>query len=334
MRRSDEVRSVLQIAVVALALTACNTPAGNTDAGHTGTDSGGGDTGPAPAPMLPQAVANAAPAVYGCASTAPTPGAAIAITMSLEVFGQNGDKARNTHVCFCGNNLLSPEALAPTFGTSCGTGCESVMTDSTGAATVNGFANGWYAYRVFAQTGPTSSTMFLDSIQANEPAPAAAGGTVTGNAVSLLTAMLISEAELIPRVPGTTTIAGRMFDCGGNDVSNAIVRAYHADGTEIRQGVDPTEPHYAYFDGSENPDALATYTNTDGLYVGVNVTPVTATAGGSERIRVESWAFTGTGTGTATRIGCESVEAFADGVSIVNIGPLRSDYDAADPCHP
>src|SRR6185369_8833521 len=161
-------------------------------------------------------------------------------TMSLEVFGQNGDKARNTRVCFCPDNHLTPEALAPTGGANCGATCQDVTTDSSGSASIMARANGWYAYRVFAQMGPTSGTTFLDSIQVNEPAPAAAGGMVTGNAVSLLTAMLISEAELIPREPGTTTIAGRIFDCNADDVSNAVVRAFHEDGTEILQGLEPT----------------------------------------------------------------------------------------------
>lgn len=334
MRRSDGVRSVLKLAFVALALTACNNGGGNNDAGHMGIDGGADDTGGPAIPTLPAAVAGTAGAapVFTCRpATAPTAGADVTITMNLEVFGQNGDKARNTRVCFCPGNILSPEALAATGGADCGTGCQDVTTDTTGAASVMARANGWYAYRVFAQTGPTSGTTFLDSIQVNEPAPGASGGTVTGNAVSLLTAQLISEAELIPREPGTSTIAGRFFDCNDDDLSNVVIRAFHSDGTEILQGLEPTEPHYAYFDGSENPDALATYSNTDGLYVGVNITPNST----PERIRVEAWAYTGTdATGTAERIGCESVQAFPDGVSIVNIGPMRSDYDAADPCHP
>jgi len=109
-------------------------------------------------------------------------------------------------------------------------------------------------------------------------------------------------------------------------VSNAIIRAFHADGTEIIAGEETTSQRFAYFDGAENPDASGTYTNTDGLYVVVNV-PTTP----GERIRVEAWA--NTGSGTPTRIGCEAVEAFPDGVSIVNIGPTRNDYPTGHPCH-
>jgi hypothetical protein len=323
MRRSDGFRSLFQTAVIASALCACNPAPAGTDAGHTGVDGGGGDGGGTVLPTLPAAVANGAAAMLGCQGTAtmPTPGAEISINMNLESFGQNGDHAAMTRMCFCEGNELTMEALAVP-GTACGTGCQDVTTDASGQAMVTAHANGWYAYRIFAHMGPTHATQFLDSIQVNEPAPAAAGGTVTGNAVSRLTADLISEAELVTRQPGTTTIAGRIGDCMDENMSNAIVRSFHSDGTEIVEGDDVTQAHYRYFDGAENPDASAMFTGSDGLYVIVNAHPATT----GELIRVEAWAYTGSGTGTPTRIGCEAVHALPDGVSIVNIGPLRSDY--------
>jgi hypothetical protein len=326
MRRSDEARWFLKVALMGLALSACNNPPAPTDANHMGTDGGGGDSGPV-LPTLPAAMASSGAAMVSCVGTAtqPTAGANVAITLDLIAFGQHGDRAPNTRVCFCPDNVIDDAALTMTGG--CGA-CQDVMTDGSGHASVMARANGWYGYRVFGHHGATPGTTFLDSIQINEQAPASAGGTVQGNAVTVLTENLILAAELLELVPGTTTIAGRIDDCGGNEVSNAIVRAFHADGSEIIAGEETTSQRFQYFDGAENPDASGTYTNTDGLYVVVNV-PTTS----GERIRVEAWGYTGTGTGTPTRIGCEAVEAFPDGVSIVNIGPTRNDYPVGHPCH-
>ncbi len=171
--------------------------------------------------------------------------------------------------------------------------------------------------------GPTSRTTFLDSAQVNETAPTAAG-TIDGNAVSALTANTIPAAELIARTPGSSTIAGRVGDCDGN-IRGAIIRAYHADGTYIPEGVNVGDPHYRFFDGLENPDANATFTGGDGLYLVANVIPASV----GETIRVETWANRD---GTDARIGCETISIFANGISIVNVGAERSDYPAGHPC--
>lgn len=328
MRRSDQVRSFLRLTMAAAALSACNPAVMNTDAGHTGVDSGA-DAGGAAVPDLPAAVANGAAAGLACLGTAtqPAQGQAISFTMDLQAFGQHGDHAPMIDLCFCGDNVVPLEALGSTAG-QCGT-CQALTTDATGHVTVMGHTGGWYGYRVFAHSGHTHSTTFLDSVQVNEVAPMAAGATVVGNAVSVQTQEVITAAELLTRAPGSYIIAGRFFDCANNDLSNVIVRAFHEDGSEVFAGESPSAPHVAYFDGDENPDANATYSNTDGLYAVINVPPV----GDHEAMRVEAWAFTGTGTGAATMIGCEVVEAFSNGVSIVNIGPQRSDYEASSACH-
>jgi hypothetical protein len=310
-----------------IAIGACNSGGGGgTDAGGGGGDTGGGG-GDAGGEMLPTLPMSSAPLTCAGMRTAPTGGSAVTVNMDLQSFGQNGDHAANVTVCLCGSNVFSMEALAAMAGGSCGMGCELRTTDMTGHASfTTAQAGGWYAYRVFAKTGPTMATTFLDSIQVNEDTPMS-GGNVTANAVSALTANTISAAELITRAPGTVTMAGRVRDCMGNDLPNAIVRVFHANGTPILEGMDIGDPHYRYFDGMENPDANAMYTGADGLWLAANVTPNSP----AELIRVEAYANTGSGT---QRIGCEAVQAFADGVSIVNIGPLRSDYPAGHPCHP
>jgi hypothetical protein len=331
---------------------------------------------PPPASGLPPAFTGTMtatmPAMLSCVGhqTAPMPGSAVSFTLNLLSFGEKGDHAPNTHVCFCAGNAFSTEALAASWSGNCGTGCTAVTTDMTGhTPTVMGMANGWYAYRVFATVppGPTAGTTFLDSIQINEPAPSAGGGSVDANAVSSLIANTVSQAELIPRTPMTTTFAGRVRDCHGDNVQNATVRAYHADGTQILEPANaPTsDPHYRFFSGDgATPDAGATYTAIDGLYVVLNVPPQVH----GEVVRLEAWSYpsapaaavaacAGYATmaqcnadtanscswqanamacstvGTPVRIGCEAAQAFPDGVSIVNIGPTRSDYPAGHPCH-
>ena len=326
--RSSNVRSWMKLGAVALALGACNNPVVPADANHMGLDTGADAGGPA-LPTLPAAAVAGGAAMLGCAATAPAPGAPISITMELDSFGQSGDTADMVDICFCPDNVLSAQALGADVSGGCGT-CQHATSDANGRATLMANTNGWYAYRVFfhSMSAVSDRTTFLDSIQVNEPAPATVGGMVTGNAVSRLTANLISEAELITRQHGTTTIAGRVYDCHGDDVSNAIVRAFHADGTEILEGEQTAQSHFRYFDGNQMPDSSATFTNTDGLYVVVNATP----AMNGELIRMEAWAYTGTGTGAPTRVGCEAVQALTDGVAIVNVGPTRTDYPAGHPC--
>jgi hypothetical protein len=353
--KRNAARGVVQVFGIGVALAACNNPAMPTDANHMGVDSGVDGGSGSSAPRLPPAQAMGAAGALTCVgtSTEPTAGADVTATLDLIAFGQHGDRAANTHVCFCPDNVIPMAVLSPDF-TSCGA-CQDVMTDSMGHASVMARANGWYGYRVFGHMGATTGTTFLDSIQVNEPAPAASGGTIQSNAVTLLTENLILAAQLLDLVPGTTTIAGRIQDCGENDLSHLVVRAFHANGDEIIAGDQTTSERMAYFDGDENPDANATYTGTDGLYVVVNIRTMPA-----ELIRVEAWGYTGSSTtctsddmcpgstcdydassglgsmlcrGEAVRLGCEAVNAFPDGVSIVNIGPMRNDYPATNPCH-
>lgn len=341
MRRSSSL-AWFSIVSVLIGAAACNTPAvGPRDMGAGGDAGVGGDAGPRvitlPAATTGPQGSPGVPVVASCVgmAMAPAPGAAVSFTLNLLSFGTSGDHAPNTKVCFCGNNTFAAEALSVMPGTSCGTGCQLVTTDASGHATVMGRANGWYAYRVFASNppGPTFGTTFLDSIQVNEPTPSMAGATSDANAISSLIAMTVAEAELIPRLAGTTTFAGRVRDCHGDNVQGAIVRAYHADGTEILDGgLMVSLPHYRFFSGDGmTPASDVTNTQADGLFVVLNVPP----ASHGELVRLEAWAFTGTGaTGTATRIGCEAAQAFPDGLSIVNLGPTRSDYPAGHPCHP
>ncbi len=305
-----------------LTLSACGGSGPSTHDAAFAPDTNGLDAGPTPSALpAPTQGIGTTPAALSCigSATAPVGGSLIPLTMRMLSFGQD-DRASDTRVCFCPDNVLSPEAIA---GTGCGS-CQDATSNAMGEISVMAQAGGWYAYRVFAHAGVTSRTTFLDSAQVNETAPASAGGTIDGNAVSALTANTIPAAELISRTSGSTTIAGRTLDCDG-PIRGAVIRAFHADGTEILEGVNVGDPHYRFFNGTESPDANATFTAGDGLYIVANVVPASV----GELVRVETWANVD---GVDAPVGCEAISIFPDGISIINVGPGRSDYPTGHPC--
>lgn len=170
----------------------------------------------------------------------------------------------------------------------------------------------------------------MDSIQYNEPAPASAGQSVDGNAVALSTLQLIPLSLGLERAPGTTILAGRVQDSAGEDVGGALVRAFRPDGSEIVEAseVEAEGAHFRYFRraGAESkPSNEQLYTNYEGLYAAMNL------PASSEPLRVEAWGRR-VGDAEPVLLGCEAVATLADGVTIVNIQPLRSDYGASHPC--
>jgi hypothetical protein len=261
------------------------------------------------------------PANYACLGTAtgPMPGTDITYPFQLRGFG-SGDEVRTARVWFFPDNILAD---------TCTGSCIEFTTDMMGNGSVTSPASGWYAYRVFQRNGATMASTYVDSVQVNEPAPGPGGGTVEANAVSVSTLNLIPAAYGFMRVPTTAIVAGEVQDCDGDQVRGAIVRLFNADGSEIihdPEGV--TAPHIQYFDGMENPDNATEYTQVDGLYAAANLT---APATGFGSIRAEAWGIPSEGA-ELTRLGCEVVGIYSDGVSIVNIGPERSDYPLGHPC--
>ena len=291
------------------------------------TDAGLGDT-PSVLPTTPPLTTGTpsnpteSPADYGCLGTAsgPAPGADVSFSFQLRGFG-SGDEVRTARVHFFPDNVPSLE---------CTGSCIEVTTDMMGNATVTAPANGWYAYHVFDRMGGSASSTYVDSVQINEPAPAASGGTVEGNAVSAATLALIPAVFTGGiRPPGTGLLAGEVQDCDGTAVRGAFARVYNADGSEIISNwEDNAAPQIRYFDGEENPDDESEHTQVDGLYGAINLV---APEDGFDIVRVEAWGVVTADT-APVRIGCEEVGIYADGVAIVNIGPLRNDYPVGHLC--
>lgn len=309
-------------------------PGGTTtppDAGPPPTDGGGGHV----FPTLPRAT-NGTPAMpeaslanYDCVGTrtAPTPGANVSYTFELRGFG-SGDAVANARVFFFPDNV--PQTVDCTSASPTCTGsCITFTTDSSGNGSVMGPASAWYAYSICPRPGATMASTYVDSLQINESAPAAGGTAVEGNAVSVSTLNLIPAAFGFTRVPDSAIVAGEISDCDGDQVRGGYVRLFDASGAELLSVPDVNDaPHIQYFDGNENPDGSTTFSQVDGLYAAANIP---APASGFAAVRAEAYAVIEDG-GAPVLVSCESVGVYADGVSIVNLGPLRSDYPAGHPC--
>lgn len=318
-----------------LVLAACNTPAVDApDAGvptdacvrrDVGNDADAGDAGPGPG--LP-AVTNgttsnptAEAANYGCLGTvsAPPPGATISYGVELRGLG-SGEPVAAARIWFLPDNRVT---------TTCTGSCVEVTTDASGNGTMSGPSGAWLAYRVFPRSGSTMATTFVGSFGVNTVAPTVAGGVVTARAVSVSTRNLIPAAFGFTRVPTTAMAVGAVRDCDGEAVRGAIIRLFQSDGTELVSDRSVNDaPHIQYFDGNGNPDGTTVFTQVDGLYAGANVPPP---ATGLADVRAEAWGVRSAG-GPLELLGCEVVGVTSDGVSLVDIGPMRADYDPMHPC--
>ena len=322
--------SLIAAALAALSVNAgCGDDSGSTPDAGPGVDSGGVDAGTADAgPMLPPLQkgdvhpgsepeeaflidpATAVPADFSCMGTRtePAEGASISFTLTVEDF-QEGNPVPEVCVEFYPDNVVAT-----------GDTCEGMTTDASGNVTVMDAADSWYAYRVFPKDGPTAATTVVGSVQYNEPAPAMEGGSATGNSVSGATIELIPVVLGFNRAAGTAVIAGQVHDCVDDPVYGAHVRIYDASGNLIPEGTGNREPHYRYFDGEDFPSSEQPYSHVDGLYAIANLpVPSAGTA-----FFMELWGRT-TADAQLELLGCEQGTLYADTVTILNIGPMRSD---------
>ena len=294
-------------------------------AGDAGADGGGGG------PSLPEATVGGSTraddpfgqrggtaADYACLgmSTVPdeagTPGEFTLVVQDFET----GDPVPDLCLAFYADNQVpASDECTDT----------SPRTDDMGRVSVSDVEGSWYAYRVFPKEGTTPANTYVGSIQVNEPAPAD-GGRTEASAIALSTVNLIPTALGLTRAPGTALVAGRVVDCGDENVHGVIVRVYEADGTPVPEGAasDPEAVHYRFFDGSGAlPSAEQPYTHVDGLYGVLNL-PVPASGG---EFFIEAWGRRA-GDAEPVLLACERIRAFPDVVNIVNLTPLRADAPA------
>ncbi len=244
--------------------------------------------------------------------TAPTGGAPVDVEFQLRDFSDDFEVPDITVWVFT-DNVIAQDCGGPN--------CQEIVSDASGNARVMMPAGGWYSYQVFPREDPSSrrNTVF-GVFQYNEPAPASAGGSVTGTSVSGVTIELIPATLGFSREPGRAIVAGRIHDCNDANIANARVRMYDPDGNFVMEGPSASDPSYAYFAGvvlGNTPNSLATESAPDGLYV-VPQVPIV-----DERpYRVEAWANVD---GELVKVGCETARIFPDNVTVLNVGPLRAD---------
>ncbi|WP_236606903.1 hypothetical protein [Sandaracinus amylolyticus] len=248
--------------------------------------------------------------------TAPTGGAASTFTGHVYDF-QSGEASSvgGVAVDYFPDNVVS-EACAGTC-----------VTNTPGAdgnvAGLTGMEGAWFAYRVAAGTGSGGSVPVL-TVGYNRQVPAT-GGTAQLPSVSSMTIGFIPSLYRRMRLPGTAIVSGSFTDCAGAPVGNAVVRVFRGS-TEIAPGANPTDFFAGYFGNTRLPDATRTTTNPmNGLFAAANAEATT------DPIRVELWGSRTEGA-AAERVACEEIQVFADGVTIVTLGPLRNDYAAGSPC--
>lgn len=301
------------ILVAAVLLAAC---------GGGGTMSMSSDSGP-PAPALPVAMVDTTeppdrtadgPADFSCmgARTAPMPGAPVSFT--AHAHDLQGGVAMGTamvEVQFFANNLVS---------TPCAGSCTSMTTNDMGNAMFMAAEDAWFAYRIPSPTGGNPVT----TIGYNRQVPGM-GETVNLPTVSTTVIGLIPTLYMRSRVPGTGVVSGTLADCNGRTVRGARLRLFRG-GSEIIPGAAMTDFFVGYFSAATRlPDARATFSDVDGVFASANV------AASTDPVRIELWAVLSEGS-AEQRVGCEAIQVEADAVSIVAVGPTRSDYPAGHPC--
>ncbi|MFW6067256.1 MAG: hypothetical protein ACOC97_02880 [Myxococcota bacterium] len=292
-----DARKILGFAVLALGvgLGGCGDDGNGDGDGDAGTGNGGGAT------PLPEQLSKGegGDAVYTCEPSAPPTGDSRTFTLAVEDF-ETGAPVPDVCVNFYGDNQV------PVSDT-----CGGTTTDASGEIEVTDPDGSYYAYRIFEEAGTN-----VGVVQRNEEAPDE-GGTAVGNSVSASTAGLIPGVLGVQQDPEDAIFAGTVVDCDGDVVEGAGMRVVR-NGEIIPEGTGSTDARYEYFDGEEFPMQGRDSTNTDGLFIGVNI-PIESQ--GEEVLAIAC----GKVDGTPELIGCEETRSFANTVNIINLGPVRED---------
>jgi hypothetical protein len=237
---------------------------------------------------------------YGCLglNTAPTTGEQRTFTLVIRDF-QTGSRVAG----LCVN--VYPDNHVPASDT-----CSGVVTDAEGEVQVTNHG-GWFAYRLF----PTATTMGV--VQRNVMS-GEAGASVGGNSVSTTTAGLLAGLVGRQRAEGTAAFVGTIYDCKGDPVQGAEVQVAYGDSI-VAEGPGSRDPMYAYFSSSNLPDANQPHTNSNGLFMAINI-PVPTQGEVSQLIgcgKVDGQ--------NVEVLGAEETPTFADTYNIVSLYPRRAD---------
>jgi len=254
----------------------------------------------------------AVPGDLTCLGTAtrPAPGAATSGTLQLNEFLPPNAATASTMVDIFSDNTIADTCAPPN--------CTSVTTDASGQAMASIPAGAWTAFHIH----PSAAT--AEVLAYSFPWTSTAGGTVSTASFSSSTVTLVST--LLQRTLQATTagaISGQVNDCMGHHLANAEARVFHGT-TQVVNGpaCDHASPRITGLEGTSlTRDGL---TGPSGTFVGANV-PV------GDDYHVEIWGVTTAGSAPRL-IGCEEGRVVAGGITVLTIGPLRSDYATGSAC--
>lgn len=308
------------LSVGASGLVAC----GGTTTMDAGTDTGTGtvDTGgtPVDAPAtgctgtdgLPCLTINRGnPPDMACTPTAPT-GAARDVSFRLVKRGLTTTPIAGPFEVWTTNVL----------GTDCAGSADCLELTAGADGMVNGsIPADWYAYRVPVNAG----AMTFATVGYNRPSETASANDVTAIDASIFATAIGLIRMGISRDMADGIVIGDMADCDGEGLNGTTVRFFRNNGTEEMLGTAATDMGLAYRAGGALPNPMLRSTDDSGGYAAANV-PL-----GDGLINVVTYG-TLTAGGAREPIGCEVVSLGAGVVTILSLGPLRSDYEAGSYC--
>jgi len=252
----------------------------------------------------------AAPADLTCLGTAtiPTGGAPASATLTVTEY-VSMTAIGSTPVEIFTNNVI--------MGACTGANCVMGTTDASGVVTLSAPAGGWVGIHLPASAGTAETLAY------NQVWPAAGGNLATAG---FSTASIGLVSSLLGRSFQAATagaISGQAADCAGHAMANAEARVFHGTAQVVTgPSCDHTSPRIT---GLQNTNPTrAGLTGSGGTFVGANV-PV------GDDYHVEIWGVVTAG-GAPELIGCEEGRVVAGGISVLTIGPLRSDYATGSAC--
>ena len=287
-----------------------NDAGGGNDAGTTPDGGGGNDAGAPPRPALTVASPNTLDMSCAGTATRPAGGADVSAQIVVTEFISPNPATASTDIEIYTDDVVT--------GTCTGS-CVAATTDASGHATVMAPAGGWVGLHI-----PAGQTASAEVLAYNQVWPATAGADFPTYSFSMQTVNLV--ATLLGRTLQSDTagaISGQVSDCMGHNIQNAHPRVFH--GTEeIVTGTGNTSPRITGLEGTSPTRAPYYLTGMGGTFVGANVPA-------GDDYHVEIWGTTTAG-GDEELIGCEEGRVVAGAITVLVIGPLRSDYEAGSAC--
>jgi hypothetical protein len=290
--------------LIALAVAGCTPPPTSTvaDVGPIG------DSGPVAQPLV-----SSANGMFdlSCVGHVTVPSSTTMVSGSLHVseFLSMAPITSNGIQVFT-NNVVTDTCAAPN--------CTAYTTDSQGNIALTLPSGSWYAYRL-AVSGQTAPVIAYE-----QPWVTMAGGQAPGYAFAPATISMVGMLFMRDFQASTAgSYSGRSVDCNAAPLSNVRARIFVGD-TEVLSGAlsDRTSPRITGLEGS-SPTRTG-LSGISGNFVGANIPP-------SDDSHVETWA-TLTDGALPTLIGCAEGRVLVGGITLAQVGPLRSDYPAGSRC--